>query len=211
MNVSRWMTKSPITCRPEHSLAHAASLCWEHDLGALPVTDTEGKLVWMITDRDLCMAAFTRGATLGDHTVASAMATKLYTLAPKDSLKKAQATLRTHQLRRLPVVDAKGALVGVLTLQDLARKTFELPRTKRKSAAIQVAETLARVSAPRPRVVPAVPPPSAATATTSTSSDGAGVLAPKKSSKKSAAKSPASSSARKPARKSARRVLAKSR
>ncbi|MBK7875676.1 MAG: CBS domain-containing protein [Planctomycetes bacterium] len=217
MNVSRWMTRTLITCRPEHSLARAAQLCWEHDVGAVPVTDADGKLVGMITDRDLCMAAFTRGASLAEHTVASAMATKLFTLAPKDSLKKAQELLRVHQLRRLPVVDAKGVLVGLITLQDLATKTFgELPRAKRKQAAVAIAETLARIATPRPAAKPA--PAEAQTTATSPaasapSTAAKAVLSPAKSSKKSAPRQPAPRASKPAARRraSARRAVAKAR
>lgn len=205
MNVARWMTRTPITCRPEHSLARAAQLLWENDLGALPVVDAEQKLVGMITDRDLCMASFTRGCSLGDHTVESAMARQVYTLDIKASIKKAHELFRKHQLRRLPVVDAKAALVGMLTVQDVARRTFDaLGKSKRKSAAFEVARTLASIAAPRPPAQPAATKP----ATTKTPKPaGIQVLAPVLSTKKA----PAKVVAPRATKRSTRRPLAKSR
>src|SRR5262245_8153870 len=83
MNVQRWMSRTVITCQPQDSLQRAAQLLWDYDLGALPVIDATHKLVGIITDRDLCMAAFTRGSPLATHTVESAMARTVYTLQPK--------------------------------------------------------------------------------------------------------------------------------
>ncbi|MBA3541520.1 MAG: CBS domain-containing protein, partial [Deltaproteobacteria bacterium] len=58
------MTRSVHTCQPTDTLAAAAKLMWEHDIGALPVVDQVGHVVGMITDRDACMAAYTRGDAL---------------------------------------------------------------------------------------------------------------------------------------------------
>jgi CBS domain-containing protein len=160
MNVSRWMTRTLVTCTPEQSLADAAALFWQHDIGSAPVVDAERRLLGVITDRDVCMAAFTRGAPLGAHTIESAMARRVYTLAPTDSLAKAHELFRVRQLRRLPVVDAGGVLVGVLTVQDVARRTLDgVGRARRKSAALELLTTLAEIARPR---TPAVAPKAAA-------------------------------------------------
>ena len=149
MKVQDWLSPAAITCRPEESLQRAAQLLWEHDLGAVPVVDGEQKLLGILTDRDLCMAAFTRGSGLHGHSVASAMSKTVYTLTPKDSLAKAHTLLRTHQIRRAPVVDAQGVLVGVLTLGDLALESAKLGKIKRRKAGIEVAATLAAIVTPR--------------------------------------------------------------
>lgn len=149
MKVQDWLSPAAITCRPEESLQRAAQLLWENDLGAVPVVDGEQKLVGILTDRDLCMAAFTRGSGLHGHSVASAMSKTVYTLAPKDSLAKAHALLRTHQIRRAPVVDTEGVLVGVLTLGDLALESSKLGKIKRRKAGVEVAQTLAAIVTPR--------------------------------------------------------------
>ena len=74
MIVEQCMTQSPRVCTPADSLTSAARLFWEHDLGALPVVDAAGSVVGLITDRDLCMAAYTTGLPLHACTVATCRA-----------------------------------------------------------------------------------------------------------------------------------------
>jgi len=149
MKIQDWMSRSPITCSPEDSLQHAAGLLWSHDLGCLPVVGADQKVLGMLTDRDLCMAAFTRGSGLAGHSVASAMARQVFTLSATDSVKKAHALLRQHQLRRAPVLDKQGRLVGMLTLGDLALGGARLGRATRRKSAGELAETFAAIVAPR--------------------------------------------------------------
>lgn len=212
MKVQDWLSPAAITCRPEESLQRAAQLLWEHDLGAVPVVDGEQKLIGILTDRDLCMAAFTRGSGLHGHSVASAMSKTVYTLAPKDSLAKAHTLLRTHQIRRAPVVDAKGVLVGVLTLGDLALESSKLGKIKRRKAGYEVAQTLAAIVTPRAAAQPAA---------SADASDPKGVLqpaagaAPKKAARTPAKSAPAKSTSAKTRgtakARTAKRVLARSR
>lgn len=150
MNVERWMTRTVHTCQPTDTLQTAAQLLWQHDLGSLPVVDADRRVLGVVTDRDLCMAAFTRGSTLAHHTVGSAMARQVTTIGPRDSIRRAHELLRGQQLRRLPVVDAENRLVGVITIQDLVlRSMTELPSTKRKSAASEILQTLGAIASPR--------------------------------------------------------------
>lgn len=150
MNVDRWMTRTVHTCQPTDSLQTAAQLLWQHDLGALPVVDGERRVLGIVTDRDLCMAAFTRGSGLAHHTVESAMARQVTTIGPKESIRRAHELLRDQQLRRLPVVDDAGRLLGVITIQDLVlRSISELPSAKRKSAAAEILQTLGAIASPR--------------------------------------------------------------
>jgi CBS-domain-containing membrane protein len=93
---------------------------WEHDCGIVPVLDAEGKLVGVVTDRDICMAAFFHGARLSELPVREVMARDLHTLRPEASLHDALALMRRMQVRRVPVVDDAGALVGIFSLADLA-------------------------------------------------------------------------------------------
>lgn len=200
MKVQDWLSPAAITCRPEESLQRAAQLLWDHDLGAVPVVDGEQKLIGILTDRDLCMAAFTRGSGLHGHSVASAMSKTLYTLAPKDSLAKAHALLRTHQIRRAPVVDAQGVLVGILTLGDLALESAKLGKIKRRKAAVEVAQTLAAIVTPRAAAA------SAAASETKAVLQPAPGAAPKKAARTPARAKPAATKTR-----ATKRVLARSR
>ena len=120
MLVSQVMTRDVATCSPEDDLERAARLLWERDLGALPVV-RDGRVVAMLTDRDMCMAAWTQGRRLADCTASSAMSRELYACHPTDELVDALMIMSMRQVHRLPVVDHAGGLVGMLTLTDLIR------------------------------------------------------------------------------------------
>ena len=107
-------------CRPEQSLEQAAQIMWEQDCGAVPVVDGEHRPVGMVTDRDICMTAYLRGRPLRDVVVREVMAQEIRCCRDTDSLDVPHRTMREHQIRRLPVVDAEGVLVGVVSLADLA-------------------------------------------------------------------------------------------
>jgi CBS domain-containing protein len=142
MRVKELMTKSLVTCQPDDSLERAAQLMWECDVGALPVVDSDAQAVGMITDRDICMAAYTRGCSLAECSVKSAMSHELYRCKPDDSIGFVEETMRRYQIRRLPVVDA-GRLVGIVSLNDLAIAAGNRKLTQQGLES--VATTLARV------------------------------------------------------------------
>lgn len=94
---------------------------WERDCGSVPVVDQENRPIAMLTDRDVCIAAFTQGKTLLDLRVASAMSSHIVTCGVYDDISTAESIMRARQIRRLPVVDGTGAMVGILSLGDIAR------------------------------------------------------------------------------------------
>lgn len=120
MKIADLMTSRVQTCTDRDSLNAAAHLMWEHDCGIVPVLDEAGKLVGVVTDRDICMAAFFHGARLAELPVREVMARDLHTLRPEASIHDALELMRRMQVRRVPVVDDQGALVGILSLADLA-------------------------------------------------------------------------------------------
>jgi CBS domain-containing protein len=122
MKVEQLMTKEPHTCAAEDALAQAARIMWEHDCGCVPVLAGPGsrRLAGIVTDRDLCMAAYTQGRPLWEIPVRSVMATEPWTCHPDDALRDALRIMRHRQVRRLPVVDAQGNLLGLLSLSDVA-------------------------------------------------------------------------------------------
>lgn len=134
MKISRLMTSNVYTCSPDDTLTDAARIMWEKDCGMLPVVDAERRVVAVITDRDICMAAYTQGVPLHAARVSSAMSKQLVTLSPNANVSELEQVLRDKQLRRVPVVDAEGRLLGIATLGDLAhhartgiRSVLELP------------------------------------------------------------------------------------
>jgi len=117
------MSREPITCCPSESLSDAAQRMWEGDLGALPVVDDQRRPVGMLTDRDICMFAYARGSALSELIVGEAMSPGAHSCKPTHTLRSAMDLMVTHQVRRLPVVGDDGALVGIVSLADVARLT----------------------------------------------------------------------------------------
>lgn len=120
MKVRELMTSLVHSCSPQDSLTQAARMMWDHDCGALPVVDRNGKVGAMITDRDICMAAYTRGERLSDLRVADSMSKSLVSCSPDDELSIAAARMAEHRVHRLPVIDTDGKLSGILSLNNIA-------------------------------------------------------------------------------------------
>ena len=121
MKVSEIMTAEVKCCHPEDSLNTAAQLMWDFDCGCIPVVDDSGRPVGMITDRDICMAAYTQGAKLTERLVASAMSKEIYVCRADDELALVEEMMRQCRVRRLPVVEAQGRLTGIVSLNDIAQ------------------------------------------------------------------------------------------
>lgn len=119
MRVVEIMMGTPYFCRPETNLGSATELMWTGNCGFLPVVGSEGKTVGVITDRDICIALGTRGRPSGEVTVADVMSRKVYSCAPEDDIRVALGTMREGRVRRLPVVAKDGALVGVVSVDDV--------------------------------------------------------------------------------------------
>jgi CBS-domain-containing membrane protein len=114
------MSSPAVTCRAQDSLEEAARLLWEHDCGILPVVDQDGRAGATITDRDICMGAYTRGCRLAEAQVAESMSRRLVSCKPDDDVSLATRLMIEHQVRRIIVVDEDDLPVGVLSLNDLA-------------------------------------------------------------------------------------------
>lgn len=149
MRVEQLMTKQVRTCLPEDSLERAAQLMWDYDCGSLPVCsgDEPWKAVGMITDRDIAMCAMFHPKPLRELPVSEAMARNLRVCRPADSVEDAESVMRDAQLRRLPVVDSDGRIVGMISLADLAREAArEYPLgASREITETQVGDTLAAI------------------------------------------------------------------
>lgn len=115
------MTRNVVTCKRFERLSDAAQRMWEHDLGALPVVDDDDKPVGMLTDRDVCMAAYTRGVAIDQLLVEGTMSRTICTRKTTDTLRALMDGMATHQVRRMPIVSEEGKLVGIVTLADIAR------------------------------------------------------------------------------------------
>jgi len=149
MTIEQLMKKDPIACQESESLNEAARIMWEHDCGFVPVVDAERHMTGVITDRDICMCAYTRGADLKTLRVSDAMSSEVYSCGMGDSLAAAEEMMQSAQIRRLPVVDDAGQLVGVLSLSDLARNASGAMSGKGVPSERDVGHVLGAISQPR--------------------------------------------------------------
>jgi CBS domain-containing protein len=122
MNVDKLMTKDVACCSADQSLSAAAHLMWEYDCGCIPIVDDNRHVVGMITDRDICMAACFQGKSLHEICVRDAMARQVLSCRPTNTVQQAEGMMQRAQIRRVPVTDDAGRLVGILSLNDIARE-----------------------------------------------------------------------------------------
>lgn len=115
------MTKDPRSARPDTPVHEVAQMMKREDVGSIPIVDNK-KLVGIVTDRDLCLSVIAERQPY-DAPIANFMTTRPETGTPDMTVHRAAQIMQTHQIRRLPVCDEDGALVGIVALADLALDT----------------------------------------------------------------------------------------
>jgi CBS domain-containing protein len=119
MKVKEIMTPNAKAIWLTESLADAAQLMWENDCGVLPIIKDGRKVIGMITDRDICMAAAMRDKNPSGVSVEEVMMGLVYSLDPEDEIDEALKAMQEHKIRRLPVINAEGELKGILSMNDI--------------------------------------------------------------------------------------------
>jgi len=114
------MTSEPRTVTADSTVAEAARLMRDEDTGIAPITEGE-RLVGVVTDRDIAIAVVAEGKDPQSTKVTEISASKLVTVDPQQDLDEALRLMAQHQVRRLPVVEEDGKLVGILAQADVAR------------------------------------------------------------------------------------------
>lgn len=132
LRVQQLMIQNVRRCQPVDSLEVAARLLWDHDIGAIPVVDADGKAVAMLTDRDICMGAYTTGRPLREILVQEVMSKGVFSVRAEQPVDEALQIMREHQVRRLPVTDAQGRVVGILSQNDLITEAARERESQRK-------------------------------------------------------------------------------
>lgn len=133
---SEIMTKEVKTARPEGSVAEVAVMMRDGDMGIVPVVGGDGKLIGVVTDRDIVIRVVAEGkppSTL----VAEAMTAELFTVSPDDFVFEAIRLMGDKQVRRIPVIDSNGSLAGIIAMADVALETEDER---------EIAETLEEIS-----------------------------------------------------------------
>jgi CBS domain-containing protein len=149
MKVAELMTRDVCTCFAHDMLSRAAQLMWEHDCGAVPVVDDGGRTIGVITDRDICMAAYTQGKRLSEIPVSVASARRTISVRPDETVDAAEATMQAAQVHRVLVLEGDDRLAGVLSVGDIARRFSQQEGGADGISADPIARTLAAISAPR--------------------------------------------------------------
>jgi len=148
MRVQDLMRHPALTCHVNDDLNVPAKLMWDHDCGVIVVVRDDGKLAGVITDRDICMGAYTQGRSLDQILVNTVMAKHVISAHPDQKLGEIERLMVDHQVRRIPVLDEDHRPVGVLSLSDLAWESVE-PATRMEDGTSTVAHVLAAVCRPR--------------------------------------------------------------
>jgi CBS domain-containing protein len=144
-------------CESYNTLNTAAQLMWDNDIGSVPVVDKKRRVLGMLTDRDICMAAYIQGVSLTESLVTSAMSKQVCSCAPDDDIATAEKLMREKQVRRLPIIDTQGRLVGIVSLNDIAREATREAEMKkaREVSDAEITRVMSAVCAPRHRIVQA--------------------------------------------------------
>lgn len=146
MHAKDIMSQPAVTCPVNSTLDHAARLMWEFDCGIIPVVGDDGRLVGVVTDRDACMAAYTQGRLLSDIPVTVAMARNAIACHLGDSVATLESLMKAHQIHRIPILDDDNRVIGLVSMNDLARLAS---RAHRSGVDRQLVETMAAICQPR--------------------------------------------------------------
>lgn len=125
MKVKEIMTTDPETCDLNASLADAAKAMWDNDCGILPVLKNGKEIVGLITDRDICMGAAMRDRHPSAISVKEVISGEVYSVKPEEEVQQALATMQGCKVRRVPVIDSEGTLMGVLSMNDVVLNAKE--------------------------------------------------------------------------------------
>jgi len=120
MKIQDIMSADPTTVTPDTPITEAARIMKDHNVGMLPVVESEGsrRLVGVVTDRDITIRHVAEGHT-SDCPVSEAMTDNVSTAKPDENVDRVMSLMAEEQVRRIPIVDERGDLVGVVSQADI--------------------------------------------------------------------------------------------
>jgi CBS domain-containing protein len=121
LSIKDVMTSNPCTVDAGQSVAYAAKMMREEDVGLAPIVEGD-KLIGMLTDRDIAIRVVAEGKSPDQVKVADVASKQVVTIDPQQDLEEALRIMGKHQVRRLAVVEEDGKLVGVVAQADIARE-----------------------------------------------------------------------------------------
>jgi CBS domain-containing protein len=117
------MTRNVTICRTNTPIGEIARLMCSEDVGSLPVLNGEGKLEGIVTDRDIVVKGLTSSKTDAELLAEDCMSNDIYTANQNDRIVDVIREMGDHQVRRIPVVDSRERLVGIIAMADIATQT----------------------------------------------------------------------------------------
>ena len=135
------MTKNPVCCRPDDMVEKVAQLMQSENIGSIPVIENEQtqKLVGIVTDRDLALKVVGEARDSRQTKVEAVLTPDPWTCHEDNSLEDATEIMARHQIRRLPVVNDEGQIVGIIAQADIATRTED---------PVQTADVVEQISQP---------------------------------------------------------------
>lgn len=124
MKVSDIMTPNPACCAPETPIIEVARMMVDHDCGEIPVVEANGssRILGVVTDRDIVCRVVAEGGDPNTATARQCMSSPAVHVSPDVTLDEALSLMEDHQIRRLPVVNAAGECVGIVSQADVAMR-----------------------------------------------------------------------------------------
>lgn len=118
--VNSIMTPDPVSCRAETPLHEVARMMVDNDCGQIPVVDQDRKPIGVVTDRDIVVKVVASARSSADAKAADAMTAPCKTVTSDTDLSVCTRLMEADQIRRIPVVDRDGKLVGIVSIADIA-------------------------------------------------------------------------------------------
>lgn len=146
MIVKDIMRKGVATCAPDSDLASVIDTMRERDCGFLPVVDSHGIVVGVITDRDVCLAGGTKHRALARVSAKETMSRPVFSCFPDENVKVVLETMAKHRVRRLSVLNKSGHLEGVMSIDDIV----SAPPRRGAPTADDIVGALKRIYSARP-------------------------------------------------------------
>jgi CBS domain-containing protein len=153
MKIKDIMTRDPRVATPSTTAAEAAALMLDGDCGLLPVVD-DGRLVGVVTDRDLFIALGTRPVLASALTVGQVAQRAVHVVEPDDDVQEALATMQRYRIRRLPVAGFGGTVLGIVSMNDIILAAG-VPKGVRQGDAIGALQAICAHHKPTPHVTAA--------------------------------------------------------
>jgi CBS domain-containing protein len=127
------MTRKPKSVTPETTVRDAARLMKDEDVGVLPVVERTGsdRLIGIVTDRDIAIRHVAEGHDSSSCPVSEAMTSSVRTAREEDDIEAVMDLMGKEQVRRIPVVDERGGLVGIVAQADIVREARDDKKAER--------------------------------------------------------------------------------